>query len=126
RTVDAGTGPAGCNGRQPSPGNEGATMKTFCQLSIAALTVSAVYLYAWPAPNLFYVAALFFHVGLGVVFCVAGLILLPRALRGPAIVKLGALVLAVGSVLGLALIYTGTSHSHWNLMYAHIAVSAIA
>ena len=42
------------------------------------------------------------------------------------IVKLGALILAAGSVLGLALIYTGTSHSHWNLMYAHIAVSAIA
>ncbi|HME31839.1 MAG TPA: multiheme c-type cytochrome, partial [Terriglobales bacterium] len=101
-------------------------MKTFGQLSIAALTISAGYLYAWPAPNLFYAAAVFLHVGLGVVFCVAGLILLPRVLRGPVIVKLGALILAVGSVLGLALIYTGTSHSHWNLMYAHIAVSTIA
>src|SRR5271157_5644524 len=101
-------------------------MKTFGQLSIAALTISALYLYAWPAPNLFYAAAVLFHVGLGAVFCVAGLILLPRVLRGPVIVKLGALILAVGSVLGLALIYTGTSHSHWNLMYAHIAVSTIA
>ena len=46
-------------------------MKTFARLSIAALTISAVYLYAWPAPNLFYAAAVLFHVGLGVVFCVA-------------------------------------------------------
>src|SRR5271157_6581687 len=101
-------------------------MKKFGRLSIAALTISAVYLYAWPAPNLFYAAAVLFHVGLGVVFCVAGLFLLRDALRGPVLVKLGALVLAAGSALGLALIYTGTSHSHWNLMYAHIAVSAIA
>src|SRR5262249_44967841 len=61
-----------------------------------------------------------------IVFCVAGLFLLRDAMRGPRIVKVGALVLAVGAVLGLALIYTGTSRLHWNLMYAHIAVSAIA
>ena len=101
-------------------------IKKFAQLSIAALTISAVYLYAWPAPNLFYAAAVLFHVGLGAVFCVAGLILLPRLLREPAFVKLGSLILAVGSALGLALVYTGTSRSHWKLMYAHIAVSAIA
>ncbi len=101
-------------------------MRRFPQLSIVALTVSAVYLYAWPAPNLFYAAAVLFHVGLGVVFCVVGLLLLRDVLRGPAILKLGALVLAVGSVLGLVLIYTGTARAHWNLMYAHIAVSAVA
>ena len=101
-------------------------MKPFARLSIGALTLSAVYLYAWPAPNLFYAAAVLFHVGLGVVLCVAGLFLLRGALRGPVLVKLGTLVLAAGSALGLALIYTGTSRVHWNLMYAHIAVSAIA
>src|SRR5271167_4250353 len=101
-------------------------MKRFGQLAIAALTISAIYLYAWPAPNLFYAAAVLFHVGLGVVFCVAGLFLLRDALRGPLLVKLGAVVLAAGSVLGLVLIYTGTSHVHRNLMYAHIVVSAIA
>ncbi len=100
--------------------------KRFGPLSIAALTISAIYLYAWPAPNMFYAAAVFFHVGLGAAFCVAGLFLLRDALRGPILVKLGALVLAAGSVLGLVLIYTGTSRLHWNLFYAHIAVSAIA
>ncbi len=101
-------------------------MRNLARLAIAALTISAVYLYAWPAPNLFYAAAVLFHVGLGVAFCVAGLFLLRDALRGPLLVKLGALVLAAGSILGLALIYTGTERVHWNLMYAHIAVSVIA
>ena len=101
-------------------------VKRLGQLAIAALTISAIYLYAWPAANLFYAAAVLFHVGLGVVFCVGGLFLLRDTLRGPALLKLATLILAAGSVLGLALIYTGTSHTHWNLMYAHIAVSAIA
>jgi Tfp pilus assembly protein PilF len=101
-------------------------MKTLARLSIGALTLSAVYLYAWPAPNLFYAAAVLFHVGLGVALCVAGLFLLRDALRGPMLVELGTVVLAGGSALGLALIYTGTSRVHWNLMYAHIAVSVIA
>jgi Flp pilus assembly protein TadD len=101
-------------------------VKKLGQLAIAALTLLAVYLYAWPAANLFYAAAVLFHVGLGIVFCVAGLFLLREAMRGPGIVKVGALVLAVGAVLGLALIYTGTSRLHWNLVYAHIAVSTVA
>ena len=78
-------------------------------------------LYLAATPNLFYAAAVLFHVGLGVVFCVAGLLLLREMLRGPVILKLGSLILAVGSVLGLALIYTGTAHRHWGLAYAHIA-----
>jgi Flp pilus assembly protein TadD len=101
-------------------------MKRLAQFAIAALTISAIYLYAWPAANLFYAAAVLFHVGLGLVFCVAGLFLLRDALREPAIIKLGTLILACGAVLGLVLIYTGTSRSHWNLLYAHIAASAIA
>ncbi len=35
-------------------GCERTTMKKLALLSIAALTLSAIYLYAWPAPNLFY------------------------------------------------------------------------
>ena len=50
-------------------------MKRLGQLAIAALTISAIYLYAWPTANLFYAAAVLFHVGLGVAFCVAGLFL---------------------------------------------------
>ena len=100
-------------------------MKKLAVLSIAALTISAIYLYAWPAANLFYAAAVLFHVGLGVLFCIGGLFLLPTLLRQPLAVKAGALLLAVGSVVGLVLIKTGTTRVHWNLLYVHIAVSAI-
>ena len=69
-------------------------MKKLALPSIAALTLSAIYLYAWPAANLFYAAVVLFHVGLGVAFCIGGLRLLPDAMRQPAIVKVGTLVLA--------------------------------
>ena len=67
-------------------------MKKLATLSIAALTISAIYLYAWPAANLFYAAVVLFHVGLGVLFCIGGLRLLPTAMRQPLIVKLATLV----------------------------------
>src|SRR5208283_975702 len=101
-------------------------MKKLALLSIAALTLSAIYLYAWPAANLFYAAVVLFHVGLGVVFCIGGLRLLPYALRQPAIVKLAALVLVIGAALGLALIYTGASRPYTKLLLSHGAVSAMA
>ena len=98
----------------------------FVQLAIAALTVSAIYLYAWPAANLFYAAAVLFHVGLGVAFCVAGLFLLRDALRGPALVKLGLWFLLPDRSSVSHLSIPARRTSHWNLMYAHIVVSAIA
>ena len=100
-------------------------MKKLAVLSIAALTLSAVYLYAWPAANLFYAAMVLFHVGLGVAFCIGGLRLLPTVMRQPLAVRAGALILAVGAVIGLVLIKTGTTRIHWNLLYAHIVMSAI-
>ncbi len=101
-------------------------MKKLAILSITALTLSAVYLYAWPAANLFYAAVVLFHVGLGVLFCVGGLRLLPAAMRQPLIVKLGALVLVIGAALGLALIYTGASRPYTKLLLSHAIVSALA
>jgi Tfp pilus assembly protein PilF len=101
-------------------------MRRLALLSIIVLTASAVYLYAWPAANMLYAAAVLFHVGVGVGFCIGGLFLLPYVLRLPLIAKLGAIVLAVGAVLGLLLIYTGASRPHTKLLYEHILVSALA
>src|SRR5664279_5854943 len=95
-------------------------------LSISALTISAIYLYAWPSANLFYAAVVLFHVGLGVLFCIGGLRLLPVAMRQSAIVNLGALLLAIGAVLGLVLIYTGASRPYSRLLLSHGALSALA
>src|SRR5271165_3661903 len=101
-------------------------MKKLALLSIAVLTLSAIYLYAWPAANLFYAAVVLFHVGLGVLFCIDGLRLLPTAMRQPTIVKIGTLILILGAVLGLTLIYTGASRPYTRLLLSHGAISALA
>jgi len=101
-------------------------MKKLATLSLATLTISAIYLYAWPAPNAFYAAVVLLHVGLGVLFCVGGLRMLPTAMRQPAVVKLATLILIVGAVLGLALIYTGASRPYTKLLLSHGAVSFLA
>src|SRR5664279_990188 len=101
-------------------------MRKLALISISALTLSALYLYAWPSANLFYAAVVLFHVGLGVLFCIGGLRLLPIAMRQPAIVNLGTLLLALGAVLGLVLIYTGASRPYTKLLLSHGAMSALA
>ena len=101
-------------------------MKKLALLAIAALTLSAIYLYAWPAANLFYAVVVLFHVGLGVLFSIAGLRLLPAVMRQPAVVKMGTAVLILGAALGLTLIYTGASRPYTRLLLTHAAVSALA
>jgi len=101
-------------------------MKKLAVLSIVVLTLSAIYLYAWPAPNLFYAAVVLLHVGLGVLFCIGGLRLLPTMLRQPLVVKLATLVLIVGAALGLTLIYTGASRPYTKLLLSHAAISFFA
>ena len=101
-------------------------MKKLAFLSIAGLTISSIILYAWPAPNLPYAALVLFHVGLGAAFSIGGLFLLPFALRQPVIVKIGAVVLAVGAALGLALIYTGTTRPYAKLLYSHTVGCGLA
>src|SRR5271165_1341729 len=112
--------------RRAHGGRERTRMKKLAVLSIAALTISAIYLYAWPAPNVFYAAVVLFHVSLGVLFCIGGLRLLPAAMRQPLIVKLATLVLIIGAALGLALIYTGASRPYTKLLLSHGALSALA
>ena len=102
-------------------------MKKLATLSIAALTISAIYLYAWPAPNVFYAArgAVSRRPGRAC-SASADCALLPTAMRQPCIVKLATLVLIVGAALGLALIYTGASRPYTKLLLSHGAVSFLA
>ncbi len=95
-------------------------------LLIVGLTVSAIYLYTWPAPNLFYAGVVLFHAGLGVLFCILSVPWVLQALRGPVILKIGALLLAIGAAIGLTLIYTGTARPYSKLLLTHIEVSVVA
>ncbi len=85
------------------------------------LVASAAYLYPFPQANLIYPAVVVIHVVGGMVASVVGAIMLSRLLRqGSWIWKAGWLLLAAGTALGLLLIYTGTAHSEFRWLYAHI------
>ena len=93
---------------------------------VVLLALSALYLYAFPQANLVYPTVVFFHAFSGVVATVLLAVGLQRLLRqGNAVWKLGWLLLAAASVVGLVLLKIGTAHSEYRWLYAHILVSVI-
>ena len=88
------------------------------------LVFSAAYLYSFPQSNVFYAVIVLLHAtaGIGASLLLA-LHLLHFLRNGKFHSRLGWLLIAVGAVLGLALIYTGTPRSEWNWLYAHIVLS---
>jgi Flp pilus assembly protein TadD len=90
---------------------------------VVFLFISAVYLFAFPQPNLFYAAIVLLHMAGGVL---AAILLLPacwRCLRSGNIGSaLGWMFLAAGAAIGLLLIYTGTPRSEWMWLYLHIVL----
>ncbi|HEV8525496.1 MAG TPA: tetratricopeptide repeat protein [Terriglobales bacterium] len=90
---------------------------------VGFLTVSAGYLYAFPQTNVFYAIVVVLHAAAGVL---AAILLIPalwRYLRSRSSSSTGWALIAVGAIVGLVLLYTGTprSVSHW--LYLHIIVS---
>ncbi|HEV7218633.1 MAG TPA: tetratricopeptide repeat protein [Terriglobales bacterium] len=85
------------------------------------LFLSAVYLFAFPQPNLIYPIFVLLHMIVGVIATVILLALLARLLRDAGgVLRLGWLLLLSGGLLGCVLIYTGTVHSEFLLLYTHI------
>ena len=91
------------------------------------LAVSAVYLYAFPAPNIPYAAVVLLHVTLGLA---ATLLFVPALVRifqdADTLTRIAWLIAFAGAVLGCVLVYTGTAHSEYRWFYAHIVVSGVA
>jgi Flp pilus assembly protein TadD len=93
---------------------------------LISLVVSAVYVGAWPAPNLIYGAAVIFHTGIGLLFAGLGLWLLPRAIKQGGLIRAAAILLAIGTIGGLVLIPLGATRPHLPLFLAHIIFCAVA
>jgi cytochrome c-type biogenesis protein CcmH/NrfG len=88
------------------------------------LFISAVYLYTFPQPNVFYATVVLLHVIAGAITAVLLAIFLFRLLRDASIAsRLGWVLLGGGAVVGLILIKTGTPRVEWNLLYLHILLS---
>ena len=101
----------------------GLTSRRILSGLLGFLLISAVYLFTFPQPNIFYAAIVLLHVVVGVVASIWLGVLLFRLLReGDVLVRLGWVLLALGAAGGLILIKTGTLRSDWNLLYAHIVL----
>ncbi len=92
--------------------------------SVPFLVLSAGYLYTFPQANLIYAAVVLLHAAAGVL---AALLFIPFFLQllrsGSYFSRAGWVLFAVGAVIGLILIKTGTPRSEWNKLYLHIVIS---
>jgi len=94
---------------------------------VAFLAASAVYLYAFPQPNVEYAGIVLLHAVGGVVAGVWVLVWLRRLLGEASLVfAAGWVLFLIGAGIGLWLIHTGTLRSEWNWMYAHMVVCGAA
>src|SRR5579862_3162977 len=103
---------------QEMPASGGITVR-FLTWLVVFLTISAVYLYAFPQPNIEYAGVVLLHAFGGLL--VPALIRLLRS--GTFFTRFGWLLIAAGAVLGLILIKTGTPRSEWNKLYIHMVIS---
>ena len=88
------------------------------------LAISAAYLYTFPQANIPYAGVVLLHALAG---ALATLLLVPSLVRllrtGNLSSRAGWVLIAVGAVVGVILIRTGTPRSEWNKLYAHIVIS---
>jgi tetratricopeptide (TPR) repeat protein len=91
---------------------------------LAFLFVSAIYLYAFPQPNVFYAVAVLLHAFVGVVATVYLIVLLVRLLREASwAARFGWLLVAASAVLGVVLIKIGALRADYNWLYLHIGLA---
>ena len=88
---------------------------------LAVLFVTAAYLFVWPAANVPYFVAVLLHLLAGIALLICLVFALRGILRsGSTTSRIGWILLAIGGVLGAALIKTGTRRDEWPLLYTHI------
>src|SRR5262249_24061626 len=93
----------------------------FLLLLVVFLALSAVYLYPFPQANVFYPAVVLLHAFVGILATVMLVVLLIPLLKTVNVIwKAGWLFMLAGTILGAILIRTGTPHSEYRLLYAHI------
>jgi Flp pilus assembly protein TadD len=93
---------------------------------LVLLTLSAIYLYAFPAATIIYGAGVLLHVGVGIVLAVWLIPILRQAFRDcPLEIRCGWVLISAGTLVGLALIKIGTPHRFRAWLYLHITFCAI-
>ena len=96
-------------------------MKKLHSLLLTFLFLTAAYLFAWPSANIPYFGAIVIHVFGGGLFLIGLLFFFRSIWRDAApLARFGWMLLAIGGILGLALIYTGALRRDLPLLYTHI------
>jgi Flp pilus assembly protein TadD len=89
------------------------------------LTLSAIYLYAYPAATIMYGGGVLLHTGAGIVLAVLLIPILRQVFRDcPLEIRFGWLLIAAGTLLGLVLIKIGAPNRFHLCLYLHIALCA--
>ena len=91
------------------------------------LTLSAIYVYAFPSPTITYAGIVLLHAGAGLIAALCLLRFLWRFLRQLSFTaKIGWLLFTVAAGLGIALIFTGTTRAEMKWLYMHIGAASLA
>ena len=87
------------------------------------LALSAAYLYGFPSATITYAVVDLLHLAVGVLaFLLLLVFLVPWLPRATKLARLGWILLAAGTLLGVVLIKIGTPVRLWNWLYAHIVL----
>src|SRR5258706_2997548 len=98
-------------------------VKRWLSRILAALTVSAVYLYGYPSATISYFVVELFHVAIGIVLTILLLFYVVRLLRKESLLaRLGWISLGVEPLLGIGLIKIGMPLPLKPSLYAPMAV----
>ncbi len=102
-------------------------MQRWRSLSVLILTITAIYLFAFPSATIFYAANVILHIGLGVLVGAGLVVFFFRGIGAETLAaKLGWLFLFAGALAGIVLIRLGTAHRFKIWLYAHIALCVVA
>src|ERR1700758_353140 len=100
--------------------------KRWFSCGLVLLALSAAYLYGFPSATITYAVVDLLHVAIGIlVFLLLLVFLVPLLWTGTSFARAGWILLAAGTLLGLALIKIGTPHHLWNWLYAHIVLCVV-
>ena len=90
------------------------------------LTLSAIYLYAFPSATIIYAGGVLLHAGAGILLAILLVPILRQVFRDCSWeIRFGWLLIAAGTLLGLALIKIGTPHRLRGWLYLHIVLCAV-
>ena len=102
-------------------------MKRILNYFAVALALTALILYAWPAPTILYEAIVALHLLVGASFLVFAIPFVVRLLReGSISQRIGWALFLIGGILGAVIIYTGARRDEWSVVYSHVLISVVA